>query len=148
MNKVCLDCLNINCEIIDVSDSSLQCCLLKRKNLTPQLGNEPGTSQLSFECSTHWATRKSMLLPQGIFLMLKEALCHQPILKYPDTSKLYILFTEQTSMDGQEYSLNHMNKLMSQIHWLLRNGLLKLYIIPLLMWVVFLEKATQLGCTN
>ena len=31
---------------------------------------------------------------QAIFLMLKEALCQQPILKYPDTSKLYILFTD------------------------------------------------------
>ena len=27
---------------------------------TPQLGNEPGTSQLSFECYTNWATWESM----------------------------------------------------------------------------------------
>ena len=33
---------------IDVSDS----LVLERKKSTPQLGNEPGTSQLSFECLT------------------------------------------------------------------------------------------------
>ena len=31
---------------------------------------------------------------QQVFLMLKEALCKQPILKYPDTSKPYVLFMD------------------------------------------------------
>ena len=31
---------------------------------------------------------------QAVFLMLKEVLCKQPILKYPDTSKPYVLFTD------------------------------------------------------
>ena len=31
---------------------------------------------------------------QAIFLILKEALCKQPILKYPNTSKPYVLFTD------------------------------------------------------
>ena len=31
---------------------------------------------------------------QAVFLMLKKALCEQPILKYPNTSKPYILFTD------------------------------------------------------
>ena len=30
---------------------------------------------------------------QAVFLILKEALCKQPILKCPNTSKLYVLFT-------------------------------------------------------
>ena len=34
-----------------------------RKNLIPQLGNEPGTSWLSFKCSTYWATGESMIFP-------------------------------------------------------------------------------------
>ena len=34
-----------------------------REKLTPQPGNETGTSQLSFECSTNWATRESMFPP-------------------------------------------------------------------------------------
>ena len=32
----------------------------RKKIRTPQLGNEPRTSQLSFECSTNWATGESM----------------------------------------------------------------------------------------
>ena len=33
----------------------------KKKIITPQPGNEPGTSWLSFRCSTNWATKESML---------------------------------------------------------------------------------------
>ena len=40
-------------KIIDVSDSLLCCRLGGKKNLIPQLGNEPGTSRFSFECSTN-----------------------------------------------------------------------------------------------
>ena len=35
----------------------------KKKNLIPQLGNEPGTSRLSFKCSTYWATGESVIFP-------------------------------------------------------------------------------------
>ena len=57
MKKVSLDCLNINWKI-DVSDSLL--VLFWRQNLIPQQGNEPRTSQVSFECSTYWATGEPM----------------------------------------------------------------------------------------
>ena len=33
-------------------------------------------------------------LCQSAFEMLKDKLCHEPILKYPDTSKPYTLFTD------------------------------------------------------
>ena len=53
------------------SSRLLECDLVKNRCLwqlhgnrkmirTPQLGNEPRTSQLSFECSTNWATGESM----------------------------------------------------------------------------------------
>ena len=29
--------------------------------------------------------------------MLKDKLCHEPILKYPDTAKLYTLFTDASN---------------------------------------------------
>ena len=36
-------------------------------------------------------------LCQSAFKMLKEKLCHEPILKYPDTSKPYTLFTDASN---------------------------------------------------
>ena len=36
-------------------------------------------------------------LCQSAFEMLKDKLCHEPILKYPDTSKPYTLFTDASN---------------------------------------------------
>ena len=40
---------------------------------------------------------KWMELCQSAFEMLKDKLCHEPILKYPDTSKPYTLFTDASN---------------------------------------------------
>ena len=50
-----------------------------------------------------WLTHKDVIFEwtkecQAIFKMLKESLCKQPILKYPDPERLYILF-----MDASKY---------------------------------------------
>ena len=39
-----------------------QCHACRKKMRTPQMGNKPRTSQLSFECSTNWATGESVSL--------------------------------------------------------------------------------------
>ena len=40
---------------------SVACGEKRKNNIIPQPGNEPGTSWLSFRCSTNWATKESML---------------------------------------------------------------------------------------
>ena len=68
--KVHLDCLAIyvkDCRNDNrwLWQSGLPC--EEKKIIIPQLGSEPGTSWLSFRCSTNWATKEYMLLssPQG-----------------------------------------------------------------------------------
>ena len=53
---------------IDVSDSLIPGEKMIR---SPQLGNEPRTSQLSFECSNNWATWE--------FMSFLSILSHYPV---------------------------------------------------------------------
>ena len=71
--KVPLDCLDM-LRNIDVCDSLV---LFGEKKLTPQPGNKPGTSQLSFECSTNWATRESMFPPPNNLAMISWPYGHE-----------------------------------------------------------------------
>ena len=60
MNKVTLDCLNI---IFLMENRCLWQSGVGEKKLTPQLGNEPGTSRLSFKCSTKLSYQGIHALP-------------------------------------------------------------------------------------
>ena len=53
------------CEELSLNDNRWlwQSGAWREKIRTPQLGNEPGTSRLSFGCSTNWATREFMSSP-------------------------------------------------------------------------------------
>ena len=70
--RVHLDCLGIIVENRCLWQSNV----VEEKKSTPQPGIEPGTSQLSFECSTDWATRESIFLPSN---------------NWPPSSGLYVI---------------------------------------------------------
>ena len=76
----------------------------------------PLTKLLAHDCKFMWTNQCDIS-----FQMLKDMLCSAPILKYPDTSKLYTLYTDaskygwagvltqsQTStVDGKEITMVH-----------------------------------------
>ena len=78
--------------------------------------SRPLTKLLAYDCEFNWNNQCDIS-----FQMLKDALCSEPILKYPDTSKAYTLCTDvskyswagvltqsHTSMvDGKEITINH-----------------------------------------
>ena len=76
----------------------------------------PLTKLLAHDCEFKWTSQCN--IP---FQMLKDKLCSAPILKYPDTSKLYMLYTDaskygwvglltqghMSTVDGKEITMDH-----------------------------------------
>ena len=54
---------------------------------------------LTQDCEFEWNNQWDIL-----FQMLKDALCSAPILKYPDASKLYTLYTDASQFGWAGYS--------------------------------------------
>ena len=76
----------------------------------------PLTKLLAHSCEFEWTEQCDIF-----FQILKDTLCSAPILKYPDTSKLYMLYTDASKygwagvltqshmsiIDGQETTMDH-----------------------------------------
>ena len=77
----------------------------------------PLTKLLAHDCEFVWTNQCDIS-----FQMLKDTLCSAPILKYPDTSKPYMLYTDgskygwagvltqrhpMSTVDGKEISMDH-----------------------------------------
>ena len=76
----------------------------------------PLTKLLAHECKFMWTNQCDIS-----FQMLKDMLCSAPILEYPDTSKLYTLYTDASkygwagvltqshtsTVDGKEITMDH-----------------------------------------
>ena len=76
----------------------------------------PLTKLLAHDCEFEWTNQCDIS-----FQMLKDTLCSAPILKYPDTSKLYMLYTDASkyrwagvltqshtpTMEGKTISMDH-----------------------------------------
>ena len=76
----------------------------------------PLTKLLAHDCEFKWTNQYDIS-----FQMLKDTLCSAPILKYPDTTKLYTLYTDASkygwagvltqshtsTMDGKEITMDH-----------------------------------------
>ena len=76
----------------------------------------PLTKLLAHDCKFEWTKQCDIS-----FQMLKDTLCSAPILKYPDTSKLYTLYTDASkygwagvltqshtsTIDGKEITMDH-----------------------------------------
>ena len=76
----------------------------------------PLTKLLAYDCEFKWTKQCDIS-----FQMLKDTLCSAPILKYPDTSKPYMLYTDASkcgwagvhtqshtsTVDGKEITIDH-----------------------------------------
>ena len=77
----------------------------------------PLTKLLAHDCEFKWTNQCDIS-----FQMLKGTLCSAPILKYPDTSRLYTLYTDASkygwagvltqshtsTVDGKEITMDHL----------------------------------------
>ena len=77
----------------------------------------PLTKLFAHDCEFMWTNQCDISFP-----MLKDTLCSAPILKYPDTSKLYMLYTNASkygwagvltqrhisTVDGKEVTMDHL----------------------------------------
>ena len=96
----------------------------------------PLTKLLAHDCEFVWTNQCDIS-----FQMLKDTLCSAPILKYPDTSKLYTLYTDASkygwagvltqshtsTVDGKEITMDHPVSYVSGL---------------------FLRQSIKLGCTH
>ena len=88
------------------------------RKFIPQFSDmaRPLTKLLAHDCEFVWTNQCDIL-----FQMLKDTLCSAPILKYPDTRKLYTLYTDASkyrwvavltqrhtsTVNGKEITMDH-----------------------------------------